>query len=61
MKRAASTFVLHTNADGSDFVSFFDGIGCSPRDVRVLGRCVVFIPGKADRRYSTTDSDSCAR
>ena len=61
LRRAALTYILHTASDGSEYISFFDGIGCSPKDKKSVGKCVVFLPGKAERRYSTTAADSCAR
>ena len=49
------------NADGSEFIEFHDGVGVNSKDRTQLGKSVFLLPGKAERRYSTTEADSPAR
>lgn len=61
LRRAVLTHKLQTTQSGSEFVTLLDGVGCSSKDSKVLGKNVMFFPGRAERRYDTTASDSPAR
>ena len=61
LKRAVLTFELHVSDAGLEYISFLDGVGCSQKDSKVFGKHVMFFPGRAERRYDTTTSDSPAR
>ena len=61
LKRAVLTYKVLVDDSGSEYITFMDGVGCTAKDSKSLGTHVMFFPGRAERRYETTASDSPAR
>ena len=59
--RAVSTMRVQKTDSGEKFVEFHDGIGVSSTNRTKPGSSIILLPGKAERRYSTTEADSPAR
>ena len=59
--RVVTTMRVLTDESGSEFIEFHDGVCVNSKDRSKLGKSVFLLPGKAERRYSTTEADSPAR
>ena len=59
--RIMTTRKFLRDSTGAEFVEFHDGVGASEVDQTKLGHAIYFLPGRAQRRYETTEADSPAR
>ena len=59
--RVIKTMKVLIDESGSEYIEFHDGVGVNSKDRTKLGKSVFLLPGKAERRYSTTEADSPAR
>ena len=59
--RAVTTKQVHKTSTGIRYLDFHDGICVNSSDRTKVGHSVILLPGRAERRYSTTEADSPAR